>query len=41
MFKGLGGYLWPPWWQVKQLYALMNIEPKPVSVYLDAWGTRG
>ena len=38
--KDLWGYLLAPWWQVKQLYALMNIEPTTVSVYVDAWGTK-
>ena len=26
--------------QVKQLYALLNMELKPVHIYLDAWGVR-
>ena len=26
--------------QVKQLYVLVNVEVKPVNLYLDAWGVK-
>ncbi|CAL1152500.1 unnamed protein product [Cladocopium goreaui] len=26
--------------EVKQLYELLSIEPKPINIYLDAWGVK-